>query len=209
MRGSGFLKGAMIGGLAGGAVVAAAAAVAGTGIGAVFNLGQANSVDQTTVLAGAPVGKPLLKLANSSTAAGATALSLNVASGPPFSFNSKAKVANLNADKLDNLDSTAFLPNSIPLTLSGSQTAGSIVKATNTNNGGSGNGVMGVTDAGLASGVYGENSGGGYGIAGRTGSGTHGAVFGENTGGGPALELHSPDGGPPMTVDSTRRVDPT
>jgi hypothetical protein len=70
-----------------------------------FILGQSNSASATTSLS-ASTPAPALKATN--TSAG-TAGSFNVASGhPPFAVNSGAKVANLNADKLDGLDSTAF-----------------------------------------------------------------------------------------------------
>lgn len=52
-------------------------------------------------------------MSNTSTTTAATALGLNVASGhAPFTVNSGTKVANLNADSLDGLDSTSFVPNS-------------------------------------------------------------------------------------------------
>ena len=76
-----------------------------------FILGQSNSASSTTALTrtGANAGKGL-QVTNASTSAGATALGLNVASGhTPFTVNSGTKVANLNADKLDGLHSTAFL----------------------------------------------------------------------------------------------------
>jgi hypothetical protein len=75
-----------------------------------FILGKSNSASSTTSLT-APVAGKGLQVTNTSTGAGATALGMNVASGhAPFTVNSGAKVANLNADKLDGLDSTAFLP---------------------------------------------------------------------------------------------------
>ncbi len=75
-----------------------------------FILGKANSASSTSSLT-APVAGKGLQVTNTSTHAGAAALGLNVASGhAPFTVNSGAKVANLNADKLDGLDSTAFLP---------------------------------------------------------------------------------------------------
>jgi hypothetical protein len=76
-----------------------------------FILGQTNSASSTTSLTrtGANTGKGL-QVTNASTGAGATALGLNVASGhAPFTVNSGAKVANLNADKLDGQDSTGFI----------------------------------------------------------------------------------------------------
>ncbi len=77
-----------------------------------FILGRANSASSTSSLT-APVAGKGLQVTNTSTGAGATALGLNVASGhAPFTVNSGTKVSNLNADKLDGQDSTAFLPSS-------------------------------------------------------------------------------------------------
>ena len=78
-----------------------------------FILGQSNSASSTTSLTrtGANAGKGL-QVTNNSTTAGATAVGLNVAAGhAPFTVNSGTKVANLNADKLDGLDSTAVAQN--------------------------------------------------------------------------------------------------
>jgi hypothetical protein len=76
-----------------------------------FILGQPNSASSTTSLTrtGANTAKGL-QVTNTSTGAGATALGLNVASGhAPFTVNSGTKVTNLNADKLDGIDSSGFL----------------------------------------------------------------------------------------------------
>jgi hypothetical protein len=76
-----------------------------------FILGQSNSASSTTSLTrtGANAAKGL-QVTNTGTGAGATALGLSVASGhAPFTVNSGTKVANLNADKLDGLDSTGFI----------------------------------------------------------------------------------------------------
>lgn len=71
-------------------------------------LGKSNSASSQTSLS-APVAGRALQVTNTSTGAGATALGLKTASGhPPFTVNSGAKVTNLNADKLDGFDSTAF-----------------------------------------------------------------------------------------------------
>jgi hypothetical protein len=92
-------------------------ALGGTAIaadGGNFLLGRSNSASSMTSLTrtGANAGKGL-QVTNTSTGAGATALGLNVASGhTPFTVNSATKVANLNADKLDGVDSTGFLPSS-------------------------------------------------------------------------------------------------
>jgi hypothetical protein len=79
-----------------------------------FILGKPNSADKTTSLsASPPFSGKALQLTNTGTGTGATALGLNVASGhPPFTVNSGTKVMNLNADRLDGLDSTAFVPSS-------------------------------------------------------------------------------------------------
>src|SRR6478736_1677897 len=75
-----------------------------------FILGQANGATTQTGLTANFAGKTL-QLANTNTAAGATPLGLVAGTGrPPFTTNSTTKVTNLNADMLDGIDSTAFLP---------------------------------------------------------------------------------------------------
>jgi hypothetical protein len=77
-----------------------------------FILGQSNSASARTTLS-APIANRALQVTNTSTGTGATALGLNVASGhPPFTVNSGTKVANLNADRLDGIDSTGFVADS-------------------------------------------------------------------------------------------------
>jgi hypothetical protein len=72
-----------------------------------FLLNTSNTSTAQTTLNGSAVAGRALQITNTNTAAGATALGLNVASGhPPFAVNSATKVTNLNADKLDGLDST-------------------------------------------------------------------------------------------------------
>jgi hypothetical protein len=120
-----------------------------------------------------------LQLQNTSTGPGASALGLTVAAGkPPMTVNSDVKVARLNADEVDGLDSSEFVRNGVAQSaaLTG---AGGVVDVTNT---GSTNGVQGRTGAATASGVYGENTGSGFGVSGRAGDGI--AVYGDNTGGG-------------------------
>jgi len=73
-----------------------------------FLLGKSNTASSKSTLS-APIGDKALAVTNNSTAAGASALGLNVAKGhPPFKVNSGAKVAKLNADKLDGIDSSQF-----------------------------------------------------------------------------------------------------
>jgi hypothetical protein len=145
---------------------AATVAVAGTGVGGVFNLGQTNSVDATTRLQGAATGGAQLAVTNASSAGSALGLNVtnssagspavmatNTGAGTgvqgtsatgfgvqaqtgstslpalratntggfpaasfvtnpgaaPFRVNTSAKVVNLNADKLDGVDSSQFV----------------------------------------------------------------------------------------------------
>jgi hypothetical protein len=86
----------------------ASTALAGTGVGARFQLGQTNTVNAITKLVGSVAG-PSLQVDNNSTNANATALDLQVEAGKaPMNVNSDAKVANLNSDKIDGLDSSSF-----------------------------------------------------------------------------------------------------
>jgi hypothetical protein len=91
------------------AVVSAGAAVATT---KTFVLGTTNTVDAaSTVTAGASgLNAKMLQLTNNSTGSSATALGLTTpGSRPPMIVSSGAKVANLNADKLDGVDSGGFV----------------------------------------------------------------------------------------------------
>src|SRR3954453_6903580 len=93
------------------AVFLAAAGTDAFGTVKTFMLGTTNSADAPTVVTAAsnyPTtgSQRLLQLTNNQTTAGATALGLTAASGhTPFTVNSATRVVNLNADKLDGLDS--------------------------------------------------------------------------------------------------------
>jgi hypothetical protein len=85
-------------------------ALAGTGVGARFDLGKTNTVNAISRLVGSVAG-PNLLIDNNSTNSSATALDLQVESGkPPLKVNSEKKVAKLNADKLDDIDSSELAP---------------------------------------------------------------------------------------------------
>lgn len=97
------------------------AALAGRGVGGVFNLGKVNTVNRTTALRG-NTDSPTLRLNNKSIDGNATALSLQVGPAlPPMKVNSATRVDNLNADHLDGMDAfdfvgtntTAFLRNAL------------------------------------------------------------------------------------------------
>jgi Chaperone of endosialidase len=106
-------------------------ALAGSGVGGVFNLGQTNTVDAQTTLNGNPGANPELKVVNSGSAAAIRAetnsadpssagvLGKNNGGGPglraivnagvpPLMVNSTVRVPSLNADLLDGVDSTGF-----------------------------------------------------------------------------------------------------
>jgi hypothetical protein len=92
----------------------ASRALAGTGVGGVFNLGVTNTVNAITTLVsgGAGVGPagPMLRIDNNSTNSAATALELLVEPGKaPMKVNSTAgKATNLNADKVDGREASSF-----------------------------------------------------------------------------------------------------
>jgi hypothetical protein len=121
-----FVKGAALGAVTAVLTLGATAALAGTGPGANFNLGKINSVNATSTLTGSATGS-LLKIPNTSTGAGAQAISAssagtiaatikasNTGGGPaaefdvttghaPFTVNSATEVANLNAATLQGM----------------------------------------------------------------------------------------------------------
>jgi hypothetical protein len=87
----------------------ATTALAGTGIGATFNLGKVNSVNAVSKLVGSVAG-PSLQIDNNATDANATALELQVEPGkPPMKVNSSAEVENLNVDQMDGQSTSEFL----------------------------------------------------------------------------------------------------
>ena len=95
----------------------ASTALAGTGVGATFNLGKVNTVGAISKLVGSVAG-PSLSIDNNSTNASATALDLQVEPGKsPMKVNSGTKVADLNVDQVDGrsanqLTRVAFAQNS-------------------------------------------------------------------------------------------------
>jgi hypothetical protein len=87
----------------------ATTALAGTGVGATFNLGKVNTVNALSKLAGSVAG-PSLAIDNDSTDAAATALDLQVEPGkPPMKVNSSTEVQGLNADQLNGKSANEFL----------------------------------------------------------------------------------------------------
>jgi hypothetical protein len=89
------VKGAVIGAVTASVVMISATAMAGTGIGAVFNLGKTNTVNARSILAG-KTSKPELSVSNKGTG---PALRLNAKSGhAPLSVSNKVMVPHLNAN---------------------------------------------------------------------------------------------------------------
>src|SRR5215217_5185923 len=88
----------------------ATAALAGTGVGDTFNLGNLNTVNQISRLVGS-TENPMLRVANNSAGTNATALDLKVEPGhAPMKVDSSTKVANLNADNVDGQEAATLLP---------------------------------------------------------------------------------------------------
>ena len=103
-----FVKGVLMGAVVSTVVLAATAAFAGTGVGGIFNLGTANTVNNTSTLTGSTNGRQL-QVTNTGTSASASGVGINVAPGnPPLVVNSSTQVKNLNASLLDGLDSSNF-----------------------------------------------------------------------------------------------------
>jgi hypothetical protein len=93
-----FTKGALAGGVGAVAVMGATAAIAGTGVGGIFNLGQTNTVNGTSTLTGSEAA-PGLAVTNPNTGAGATALSLSTAATKPnLSVSNSVQIAKLNSN---------------------------------------------------------------------------------------------------------------
>jgi len=162
-------------------------AVAATG--GTFILGQSNAAGSSTGLSAPVVGGKTLQLTNADTTnASSAALGLTVASGhAPMTVSSAGKVKNLNADQLDGIDSTGFVRNHAPITVTGPG-GEDVLTAKNSGNG---RGLAGYSDtwqgvyghSNANAGVVGEslNFDGMYGVS---ESATHAAVSGHNGFGG-------------------------
>jgi hypothetical protein len=82
----------------------ATAALAGTGVGATFNLGKTNTVNRLSQLVGS-TDNAMLRVDNNNAGTGATALTLQVEPGhAPMRVNSGTQVSGLNADRVDGQD---------------------------------------------------------------------------------------------------------
>jgi hypothetical protein len=100
------VKSVFVGVVAAAAVIAITGAASGSGVGAIFNLGQTNKVNATSALTGS-TKHPMLSVTNSGPG---TALSLQVKAGKaPFSVNSAVQVPKLNASLLGGLAASQFV----------------------------------------------------------------------------------------------------
>jgi hypothetical protein len=91
---------------------AATIALAGTGVGATFNLGKLNTVNRLSQLVGS-TNNALLRVDNNNAGSDATALNLQVEPGrTPMKVNSSTQVSNLNADLVDGRGASSFVANS-------------------------------------------------------------------------------------------------
>jgi hypothetical protein len=103
-----FFMGVVLGAIVSVVTLFGTAAVAGTGVGGVFNLGRTNTVNAKTTLTGSHAGSQL-QVINSSSGKGANGIGINVAKGKsPLTVNSSTKVSNLNADYVDGQHASAF-----------------------------------------------------------------------------------------------------
>lgn len=90
----------------------ASVALAGTGVGATFNLGNLNTVNKISRLVGS-TDNAMLRVDNNSADTNATALDLQVEPGlTPMKVNSSTQVSNLNADLVDGRSASSFVANS-------------------------------------------------------------------------------------------------
>ncbi len=97
-----------------------------------FILGSLNNAATAITRLTGNVNGPAMQVANNNAGTNDTALDLRVQAGEaPMTVNSNEKVANLNADRLDDRDSSAFLPSEIyEKPASGTIAAGSSVGTT-------------------------------------------------------------------------------
>jgi hypothetical protein len=104
------------------------AALAGTGVGATFNLGKKNTVNRLSQLVGS-TDNALLRIDNNNNAGtNATALDLQVEPGlTPMKVNSSTQVSNLNADLVDGRSASSFVANSTYRLGQGQERAGTVL----------------------------------------------------------------------------------
>jgi len=169
----------LIGASAAALVLTAPTALAGSGVGGTFNLGQTNTVDASSVLTGSSAGE--LKVQNNSTASGAFSVLGLINPSTPGSNSVALRGQN-----------------------NGTGAAGYGVWGSQA---GSGTGVYGIAPTGI--GVYGKHTGStgnGAGVKGESVAANVPGLLGLNSAGGPALGLVVNSGKAPFTVNSGVKV---
>jgi hypothetical protein len=105
----------------------ASAALAGTGVGANFNLGKTNTVNRLSQLVGS-TDNALLRIDDNNAGTNATALDLRVEPGlTPMKVNSSTQVSNLNAALIDGRSASSFVANSTYRNGQGQERAGKVL----------------------------------------------------------------------------------
>ena len=145
------LSGPLLSAVAAALVLTTTTALAGSGVGGVFNLGQVNTVNQKSTLTGATSEAELLV---QNTGTGAALSLVGGAGAPPFRVNSSSKIASLNADFLDGLDSSALQKR-----VTGTCAAGQAIRVVNANGSVSCQAVAGAGGTWSLSGNAGTNPG--------------------------------------------------
>jgi hypothetical protein len=101
-------------------------ALAGTGVGANFNLGKQNTVNRLSQLAGS-TDSAMLRIVNNDAGTNATALELRVEPAvAPMKVNSSTQVSNLNADLVDGRSASSFVANNTYRSGQGEERAGAV-----------------------------------------------------------------------------------
>jgi hypothetical protein len=186
-----FFKGAVVGGIAGALCAAATVALAGTGIGGIFNLGVDNTVDGQTLLRGNTGSNPQLRVNNQQGSDGAIGVLGVHSAGAGGGAGVQGESASTSAT------ATGV---SGRITSANAPVGSAAVKGVNNGNGFGvygrannvpfgyavfGEGKYGVVGSGLysgnSSGVYGNAPTGFAGVEGHTANGNGFGVYGQNT----------------------------
>ena len=167
-----FFKGALAGGAGAAAVIAATAALAGTGVGAIFNLGVANTVDAQTSLAGTSAGAQLQVTNADADGAGVRAISTGTGAAAVGVDGRSALGRGVLGLHTGASGTVPGVEGRSAATVAGA--AGVVGQMTS------------ASAAGLSAGVWGINRGAGYGVRALNGAAGAAALHARNTGGGPA-----------------------
>jgi hypothetical protein len=165
-----FYKGIMLGAVVSMLVLVASTAVAGTGIGGIFNLGQSNTVDATSSLSGASTGAQL-QVTNTGTSTAAQGIAA-------FNKSAAATLYGRNSGTGPAVSGRADQKNNGVEGVSAGAGASGVFGA---NTSATGFGVAGRSTGASGIGVYGNNTAGGLGVSGKSTSGN--AVQGTSTSG--------------------------